>query len=70
MDFAFTEEQQMLRDSVARLLQNKYDFDARQAALVIARRARRDSRSRNVISLLRIRLRSTGKENVKIVVSV
>jgi len=30
MDFSFTEEQQMLRDSVARLLQNKYDFYKRQ----------------------------------------
>ncbi len=31
MDFSFTEEQQMLRDSVLRLLQQKYDFDTRQA---------------------------------------
>ncbi|MBA4043520.1 MAG: pilus assembly protein CpaB [Erythrobacter sp.] len=30
MDFNFTEEQQMLRDSVGRFLQNDYDFDARQ----------------------------------------
>ena len=31
MDFSFSQEQQMVRDSVARLLQDKYDFDARQA---------------------------------------
>jgi len=31
VDFSFTEEQQMLRDSVTRFLQQKYDFDARQA---------------------------------------
>ena len=30
MDFNFTEEQQMLCDSVGRFLQNDYDFDARQ----------------------------------------
>ncbi|MEM7781605.1 MAG: acyl-CoA dehydrogenase [Pseudomonadota bacterium] len=31
MDFAFTQEQEMLRDSVARYLEKSYDFDARQA---------------------------------------
>ncbi|MEO0691070.1 MAG: acyl-CoA dehydrogenase family protein [Pseudomonadota bacterium] len=31
MDFAFTQEQEMLRDSVARFLEKSYDFDARQA---------------------------------------
>lgn len=30
MDFNFTDEQQMLRDSVGRYLENTYDFDARQ----------------------------------------
>lgn len=30
MDFNFTDEQQMLRDSVSKFLQNSYDFDARQ----------------------------------------
>lgn len=30
MDFSFSEEQLMLRESVARLLQNNYDFEARQ----------------------------------------
>lgn len=30
MDFNFTEEQQMLRDSVGKFLQNDYDFDTRQ----------------------------------------
>ncbi|MCG2634010.1 MAG: acyl-CoA dehydrogenase family protein [Gammaproteobacteria bacterium] len=30
MDFSFTEEQQMLKDSVDRFVQNEYDFDARQ----------------------------------------
>lgn len=33
MDFLFTEEQAMLRDSVARYLDKTYDFDARQALL-------------------------------------
>lgn len=33
MDFLFTEEQTMLRDSVARYLDKTYDFDARQALL-------------------------------------
>ncbi len=33
MDFSFTEEQVMLRDSVARYLDKAYDFDARQALL-------------------------------------
>ncbi|GGC89250.1 acyl-CoA dehydrogenase family protein [Chelatococcus reniformis] len=33
MDFSFTEEQVMLRDSVARYLGKAYDFDARQALL-------------------------------------
>ncbi len=31
MDFALTEEQQLLRDSVARLVQNEYSFEARKA---------------------------------------
>jgi len=31
MDFAFTQEQDMLRDSVARYLDKNYDFDTRQA---------------------------------------
>ena len=30
MDFSFTEEQQMLRDGVAKYLEKTYDFDARQ----------------------------------------
>lgn len=33
MNFSFTEEQVMLRDSVARYLDRNYDFDARQALL-------------------------------------
>lgn len=33
MDFSFTDEQLMLRDSVARLLEKTYDFDARKALL-------------------------------------
>lgn len=33
MDFSFTEEQVMLRDSVARYLDKNYDFEARQALL-------------------------------------
>ena len=33
MDFAFTEEQVMLRDGVARYLDRTYDFDARRALL-------------------------------------
>lgn len=31
MDFSFSQEQQMLQDSVSRYLQNSYDFDTRQA---------------------------------------
>mgnify|MGYP004417264307 CR=1 FL=1 len=31
MDFNFTEEQSMLRDQVARFVQNQYDFDTRRA---------------------------------------
>lgn len=31
MDFSFSQEQEMLRDSVARYLEKNYDFDARQA---------------------------------------
>lgn len=31
MDFAFSQEQQMLQDSVSRYLQKNYDFDTRQA---------------------------------------
>jgi len=31
MDFSWTDEQQMLRDSVSRLLQARYDFETRQA---------------------------------------
>ena len=30
MDFSFSDEQQMLRDSLSRYLQNHYDFEARQ----------------------------------------
>jgi hypothetical protein len=33
MDFNFTAEQEMLRDSVARYLADTYDFPQRQAAL-------------------------------------
>ncbi len=33
MDFNFSEDQTMLRDSVARYLQNTYDFEARQKAI-------------------------------------
>ena len=33
MDFNFTEEQSMIRDSLARLIREKYDFDTRRAAL-------------------------------------
>lgn len=31
MDFSFSQEQDMLRESVAKLLERKYDFDSRQA---------------------------------------
>ena len=31
MDFSFTQEQDMLRESVAKLLERNYDFDTRQA---------------------------------------
>ena len=31
MNFDFTEEQTMLRDSVARFVQDEYDFDTRRA---------------------------------------
>jgi pimeloyl-CoA dehydrogenase small subunit len=31
MDFSLTEEQQLLRDSIARFVQNEYSFEARQA---------------------------------------
>ena len=33
MDFSFTEEQTLLEDSVARYIQNDYDFEARQQLL-------------------------------------
>jgi alkylation response protein AidB-like acyl-CoA dehydrogenase len=33
MDFSFTEEQSMLRDSVASYLADHYDFDMRRAAV-------------------------------------
>jgi alkylation response protein AidB-like acyl-CoA dehydrogenase len=33
MDFNFTDEQNMLRDSIARMVQQKYDFDARKAVI-------------------------------------
>ena len=33
MDFSFTEEQSMLRDTVASYLADNYDFDKRRAAL-------------------------------------
>jgi len=33
VDFSFTEEQSMLRDTVASYLQDKYDFEARRAAI-------------------------------------
>lgn len=33
MDFNFTDEQNMLRDSIAKLVQQKYDFDTRKKAL-------------------------------------
>jgi alkylation response protein AidB-like acyl-CoA dehydrogenase len=33
MDFSFTEEQSMLRDTVASFLSDKYDFDARRAII-------------------------------------
>ena len=33
MDFNFSEDQTMLRDSVARYLQNTYDFDTRQKVI-------------------------------------
>jgi len=33
MDFSFTEEQTLLRDSVAAYLQDHYDFDTRRAAV-------------------------------------
>ena len=32
MDFSFTEEQSMLRDTVAAYLADHYDFDKRRAA--------------------------------------
>ena len=31
MNFDFTEEQQMIRDSIARFVQDDYDWDARKA---------------------------------------
>ena len=31
MDFNFTDEQNMLRDTVAKFVQNQYDFDSRKA---------------------------------------
>ena len=37
MNFDFTEEQVMLRDSVARFIQDDYDFDTRR---VLPRRTR------------------------------
>ena len=33
MDFNFTDEQNMLRDSIAKLVQQKYDFDTRRKAI-------------------------------------
>ncbi len=33
MDFNFTDEQNMIRDSLARLIRDSYDFDARRAAV-------------------------------------
>ena len=36
MDFNFTEEQDMMRDSVSRLVRDKYNFDARQEATASA----------------------------------
>ncbi len=33
MDFSYSEEQQMLRDSVSRFITNRYDFDTRQKIL-------------------------------------
>ena len=30
MDFNFTEEQTMIRDSLARLIKDQYDFDTRR----------------------------------------
>jgi hypothetical protein len=33
MDFSFTEEQTLLRDTVAAYLGDHYDFDARRAAV-------------------------------------
>ena len=33
MDFSFTEEQSMLRDTVASFLADKYDFDTRRSIL-------------------------------------
>jgi alkylation response protein AidB-like acyl-CoA dehydrogenase len=33
MDFDFSDEQNMLRDSIAKLVQQKYDFDQRRAAI-------------------------------------
>lgn len=36
MDFNFTDEQNMLRDSIAKLAQQKYDFDARRKVIATA----------------------------------
>ena len=36
MDFSFTEEQTMLRDTVASYLADHYDFDKRRAAVASA----------------------------------
>ncbi|MCV6627506.1 MAG: acyl-CoA/acyl-ACP dehydrogenase, partial [Cellvibrionaceae bacterium] len=33
MDFSYSEEQQMLQDSVAKFVQNDYDFDSRMATV-------------------------------------
>ena len=33
MDFNFTEEQSMIRDSLARLIREQYDFDTRRGVV-------------------------------------
>ncbi len=42
MDFSFTEEQTLLRDSVQRLVRDRYDFDTRQATVASAQGWSRD----------------------------
>ena len=42
MNFDFTEEQQMVRDSIARFVQDDYDWDTRKAIVEIGRASCRE----------------------------